>query len=104
MPATKRSVNSPARKAAPSRTTKKTAAGKKRAVTKRSSPGMFSRAAHAVGDILVGTAAGAVAGAIEGAVEAGGKAMGIPKASEQKESLPKDTAEQPSGKKPKNRK
>ena len=104
MPATKRSVKSPARKVATSRATKEKVAGKKKVVKKRSSPGMFSRAAHAMGDILVGTAAGAMAGAIEGAVEAGGKAMGIPKASDQKESPPKDTAEKPGGKKPKNRK
>jgi len=104
MPATKRSAKSPARKVAPSRTTTKKAAGKKKAAKKRSPPGMFSRAAHAVGDILVGTAAGAVAGAVKGAVEAGGKAMGIPEASEQKVSSPKGSAEQPSGKKPRKRK
>jgi len=41
---------------------------------------------------------------MKGAVEAGGREMGIPKESEQTEISPKEKAEKPNTKKPKNRK
>jgi len=110
--ATKLSEQSASKTATPSRTTGKKAIAKKatakkaagtKSGKKRSSPGMFRRAAHAVGEVLLGAATGAAVGAVTGAVEAGGKEMGIPKATENKDSSQNPTTEEPSGKKPKKR-
>lgn len=59
------------RKAPPSRSAGKKGTGDKAAAKKRSPPGMFSKAKHMVGAVLMGPATGAVTGAVKGAVEAG---------------------------------
>lgn len=98
MSASKASKKSSSRKPASSRTAGKKGAGKKTAGKKRSSPGMFSKAKHMVGAVLMGAATGAVTGAVKGAIEAGGEEVGIPKESKKKDSSQKGIAEEPKGK------
>jgi hypothetical protein len=45
--------------------------------TKRSSPGLMSRAKKVVRTVVAGAAAGAATGAIQGAIESGKKATGL---------------------------
>lgn len=104
MVAKKQNEKPASRKATPSRTAGKKSPGKKKAGKKRSPPGMFSKAKHMVGAVLMGAATGAVTGAVKGAVEAGGKEMGISKETEEKSSSAKDKAKWPNGEEPKNRK
>jgi hypothetical protein len=89
MAATRPSKKSASRKATHSRTAGKKGPGKKKAGKKQASPGLFSRASHMVGEVLMGAATGAVTGAVKGAIEAGGKEAGIPRENEGEQSSPK---------------